>query len=111
MSDAALSEPAAALENSAASNAMKAAACKTGRGGRANVGSADPAAGMETPDARKTRGGRRADVDPCGPAKPMQTAAPRKAWRRWRADMGNSASAVEISGTANAMKTAANKTR
>jgi hypothetical protein len=79
MSDAALSGPAAALENSAASNAMKAADCEAGRRCRANVGSADPAAGMETSDVRKTRGGRRADVDPGGPAKPMQTAAPRKA--------------------------------
>jgi hypothetical protein len=55
MSDAALSErPAAAPEDSAPSDAMKAAAGKTGRGGRADVGGSQPAAGMESPDARRS---------------------------------------------------------
>ena len=77
MSDAALSERRpAALESPAPSKAMKAAAGKTWRSGRADVGSSYPAAGMETPDARKTWEGRRVDVDSRGPAKPMQTTSP-----------------------------------
>ena len=77
MSDAALPQRRpAALENPAPSKAMKAAAGKTWRSGRADVGSSYPAAGMETPDARKTWGGWRVDVDSRGPAKPMQTTSP-----------------------------------
>jgi hypothetical protein len=77
MSDAALPQRRpAALENPAPSKAMKAAAGKTCRSGRASVGSSYPAAGMETPDARKTWGGWRIDVDSRGPAKPMQTTSP-----------------------------------
>jgi hypothetical protein len=57
---------------------MQAAARKTWRSGRSDVGSSYPAAGMETPDARKTWGGRRADVDSCRRAKPMEAAAPSK---------------------------------
>jgi hypothetical protein len=91
MSDAALSERPAALERSAPSNAMKAAA-------GADVRSSHPATGMETPDARKTWGGRRADMDSCGRAKPMEAAAPSKTWRSGRTDVGNSdASAMEMS--------------
>jgi hypothetical protein len=64
----------AALESSAPSEAMKAAAGKTWRGWRADVdpsGAAKPmeaATGMESPNARKTGGSRRSDVDSCGPA-------------------------------------------
>src|SRR3984957_13508160 len=109
MSDAALSERrAAALESSAHSNAMKAAASKTGRDRRADVWSSYPAADMEGPYAGKTWGDRRADVDSCGPAKPVQTTAQSKTWRHWRADMGNSdAGAMETPGPTKAMKTPA----
>jgi hypothetical protein len=102
MSDAALSERrSAALESPAPSKAMKAAAGKTWRSGRADVGSSHPSAGMETSDARKTWGGRRADVDSCRPAKPMEADAPSKTWRRWCTDVRNSdGSAMEISGPA-----------
>ena len=77
MSDATLSQRrAAALENSASSNAMKAA-------------------------AGKTWGGGRADVDSRGPAKPMQAAAANKTWRRRGADVGDS-SGVELMKSASA---------
>jgi hypothetical protein len=90
MSDAALSEPRAALESSAPSNTMKSPASKTWRGWRADVWSSHAAAGMESPDAGKTWGDRRADVDSCGPAKPMQTAARTKTGRDGSADVRNS---------------------
>ena len=106
MSDAALPERrAAALEDSAPSNPMKPAGSKTGRGGRADVGSTEPAAGMESPDASKTWGGRRADMESCSPAKPMQAAAgmetsdARKTWGGRRTD-------VDASGSAKPMQTA-----
>ena len=54
MSDAALSERPAAVEDSGPSDPMKPAASKTGRGGRADVGRSHSATGMETSDARKT---------------------------------------------------------
>jgi hypothetical protein len=54
MSNAALSEPRAALESSAPSNAVKPSAIKTRRGWRVDVWGSHPAAGMEGPDARKT---------------------------------------------------------
>jgi len=112
MSDAALSQRrAAALENSAPSNAMKAAAGKTWRGERADVGSSDPAAesaaaSMEGPDAGKTWGGRRADVDSRGPAKPMEAAAgmetpdARKTWGGRRADVDSCGPAKPMQTTA-----------
>jgi hypothetical protein len=106
MSDAALSERrAAALEDSAPSDAMKPAASKTWRSRRADVSSPYPAAGMESPHTRKTWGRRRADVDSCGPAKPMEAAAgmetsdARKIWGGRRADVGSSG-AVKVMETA-----------
>jgi hypothetical protein len=107
MSDAALSESrAAALEDSAHSDAMNPAASETGRGGPADVESSHRASSMEGPDASKAWSHGRADVDSRGSAKPIQTTAASKTWRSCGTDVSNSdASAVESFGPANATKT------
>src|ERR1700734_1491783 len=79
MSDAALSEPRAALESSGPSDAMKPSAGKTRRGWRADVWSSHAAAGMESPDAGKTWGGRSADAGNSGAVKLMKIAAAKAA--------------------------------
>jgi hypothetical protein len=90
MSDTALSErPAAALEDSSPSDAMKPAASETGGGGRADVGSSQPA-GMESPDASKALGSGRADMRSSDCAPGMEASDAGEAWRNGRADVGSS---------------------
>lgn len=113
MSDAALSErPAAAVEDSGPSDPMKPAASKAWRGGRADVGSSQPAPGMESPDASKAWRSGRADVRSSDRAAGMEASGARKARGNGRADMGNSDAMklVKIAAAEAAVEPAAGKT-
>jgi len=91
MPDAALSERrTAALEDASSSDAMKPAAGKTGRHGRADVGTSQPP-GMEGPNAGKARRSGRADTGSSDRAPGIEASScARKARRNGRADMGKS---------------------
>ena len=111
MSDAALSERrAAAVEDSGPSDPMKPAAGKTGRGGRAEVRSSQPAS-MEGPDASKAWRSRRADMGSSDRAPGMESPDASEARRNGRADVGNSGAVklVKIAAKA-AAESAAGKT-
>jgi hypothetical protein len=88
MSDAALSERPAALEDSTPSDAMNPG--KTGRAGRADVRSAHPAEAMESPDASEAWRSGCADMSNSDRASGMEASDARKARRNGRANVWNS---------------------
>ena len=88
MSDAAQPGRCTALEDSAPCDPMKPAAAETGRGGRADVRSSKPAAGMESPDASKAWRSRRADVGSSDRAPGRESPDAGKAWGNGRDDVG-----------------------
>jgi len=112
MSNAALSEgPAAGPEHSGPSDAMKSAASKTGRGGRADVRSSHPATGMEGPDASKAWRSGRADMGSSNRAPGMEASRARKARRNRPADVRNSGvvKLMKIAAAEAAVESAADK--